>query len=627
MAYQSDTIATVINRLNIRYFLPAIQREFVWHPDQIIKLFDSIMRGYPISSFLFWELKAENRDKWEVYKFIDHFKQGGTHNELAVTDGVQQLNLVLDGQQRLTSLLIGLKGTYTVKKRYRRWDSPDAWVKQSLFLDLLKDPKIEEDDGEAGVRYGFLFMDKAPRNDRNHCWIKIGHILDFDNEDRFYEFRQNEKDKLPDDVTKGQISVFERNLDRLYRAIWKDEVISYYTEHDQDYDRVLDIFVRANEGGTKLSKSDLLLSMVTSKWGGVNAREEIYGFVDRINNDLIRKNDFDKDFIMKTCLVLCDLPVQYKVENFNNQNLALIHAKWKDIKAAIEMGVNLVNSFGIDRDTLTSANALIPIIYYFYKHPAINLRGTTRFDVKNAHWTRRWLTMALLNNVFGGQSDNLLRDLRRILQEHQAFEDFPVEAINNEIAKSGRTSYFDDNAIENFLSITYGRQVTFLALSLLYDDSNWGRVTFHQDHIFPQSMFSKKQMTEAGLDADAQERYEELMNRVGNLQLLLSTENQEKSDKDFDKWLPTRDPSFRQRHLIPHDNNLLKFGKFEEFVEARENLIRERLKIYLLIANQRRGTNHAPPEKQQLHPGHQPQAQRQARQHSHRGAARVCGGG
>jgi uncharacterized protein with ParB-like and HNH nuclease domain len=55
----------------------------------------------------------------------------------------------------------------------------------------------------------------------------------------------------------------------------------YYTETDQDYDRVLDIFVRANEGGTKLSKSDLLLSMVTSSWDGVNAREEIFNFVDR----------------------------------------------------------------------------------------------------------------------------------------------------------------------------------------------------------------------------------------------------------------------------------------------------------------------------------------------------------
>src|SRR5205085_538585 len=93
MAYQSDTIATVVNRLNVRYFLPAIQREFVWKPDQIIQLFDSLLRNYPISTFLFWELKPEHRDKWEIYRFIEHFRQEGTHNEVAATAGVQQLNL------------------------------------------------------------------------------------------------------------------------------------------------------------------------------------------------------------------------------------------------------------------------------------------------------------------------------------------------------------------------------------------------------------------------------------------------------------------------------------------------------------------------------------------------------
>ncbi len=123
MGYRSESIATAIKALNDQYFLPAIQREFVWKPEQIISLFDSIMRGYPISSFLFWQLKEENRSKWEVYRFIENAKQG-THNELANTDGVHQMMLVLDGQQRLTSLLVGLKGTYTIKIKYRRWHDP-----------------------------------------------------------------------------------------------------------------------------------------------------------------------------------------------------------------------------------------------------------------------------------------------------------------------------------------------------------------------------------------------------------------------------------------------------------------------------------------------------------------------
>ncbi len=289
MSYRSDNIAAVIKRLNNQYFLPAIQREFVWSQNQIVSLFDSIMRGYPISSFLFWELDDKNRDNWEVYKFIENASYGGTHNELASIDGIHDLTLILDGQQRLTSLIIGLKGSYTTKVKYKKWDNPIAWIKQRLYLDLLVDPRSEIEDGESGIHYGFAFLKNPPDNDVSHHWIKVGKILDFDDEDRFYEFRQDEKDKLHDSVTKGQIAIFERNLERLYRAVWKDDVISYYTENDQDYDRVLDIFVRANEGGTKLSKSNLLLSMITSKWKGVNAREEIYNFVDRLNDDLLRK--------------------------------------------------------------------------------------------------------------------------------------------------------------------------------------------------------------------------------------------------------------------------------------------------------------------------------------------------
>lgn len=585
MPYQSDTIANVVNRLNARYFLPAIQREFVWRPDQIVQLFDSLMRGYPISTFLFWDLKPENRDRWDIYSFIANFHANDTHNELASPAGVQQLTLALDGQQRLTSLLIGLKGSYTTKKKYLRWDRPDAWVKHTLYLDLFKDPEAEPEDGDLGIRYGFEFLPEEPESDETHHWFKVSRILDFDSEDRFDKFKYEERDALPDGVTRGQQRVFEKNLDRLYRVVWKNDVISFYTETDQDYDRVLDIFVRANEGGTKLSKSDLLLSMVTSKWSGVNAREEIYGFVERLNNDLDRKNDLDKDFLMKTCLVLTDLPVQYKVDNFSNQNLALIQRHWGQIKAAIENAVSLVNWFGIDRDTLTSANALIPIIYYLYRHPGPQLRGSTSASgVRNATLVRRWLTTVLLNNVFGGQSDNVLRDTRRVLQEKAAEPDFPQDALNAEVAKSGRAAYFDDSAVESFLSITYGRRTTFLALSLLYDDNSWGVTAYHQDHIFPRSLFSPKRLENSGLTPEKQARYQGLVDRVGNLQLLLAQENQEKSDQDFQQWLTTRDAGFRRRHLIPEDDGLLKFEKFEEFVLAREGLIRDRLKRLLAPA-------------------------------------------
>lgn len=581
MSYRSESIQITVGRLNSQYFLPAIQREFVWKQEQIVQLFDSILRGYPISSFLFWELKPENRDKWEAYTFISKGRDGGTHNTLASTHGVQHLTLVLDGQQRLTSLLIGLKGSYVAKKKHKRWDNPDAWVRQKLYLDLLKDPRADEENGssEPGVYYGLSFLDEVPKLNALHRWFEVGKILDFDTEEAFDDYREKAEEALPDSVTRGQTFIFRKNLERLYRAIWKDEVVAYYTESDQDYDRVLDIFVRANEGGTKLSKSDLLLSMITSKWDGVNARDEIYDFVDRLNEKRLRKNDFDKDFVMKTCLVVTDLPVAYKVENFNNQNLQKIQDSWDHIKSAIERAVDLVNFFGIDRDNLTSANALIPLIYYLFRRPDLTLRGSTPFEAGNASRVRKWIGTALLNGVFGGSSDNLLRDTRTVIQTLNGSQaDFPVEQITDVIQRSGRTASFDDYAVDNVLSLTYGLRLTFLALTLLYEESGWGTMTFHQDHIFPQSLFKPRSLEAACLDASQINQYCLKMNRIGNLQLLLAHENTAKLDKPFEEWITTRDDGFKKRHLIPDDPSLWKLERFEKFIKAREELIAARLK-------------------------------------------------
>ena len=81
MSYISSNVAGVLDRINRSYFLPAIQRPFVWQPDQIVALFDSLLKGYPISSFLLWEIKPEHRTDWEIYKFIENFRFGDTHND------------------------------------------------------------------------------------------------------------------------------------------------------------------------------------------------------------------------------------------------------------------------------------------------------------------------------------------------------------------------------------------------------------------------------------------------------------------------------------------------------------------------------------------------------------------
>src|ERR1700722_3028762 len=157
----------------------------------------------------------------------------------------------------------------------------------------------------------------------------------------------------------------------------------------------------ANDGGTKLSKSDLLLSMITSKWDGATARDEIYGFVDHLSEGLDARNKLDKDFIMKSCLVLSDLDTSYNVANFTTSNMKLIEANWKRIKISLEATFRLINRFGINGENLTSVNALLPIAYYIYRLGRGSLDGSTPFESTNTNRIHLWLLGSLLNTVFG----------------------------------------------------------------------------------------------------------------------------------------------------------------------------------------------------------------------------------
>ena len=105
----------------------------------------------------------------------------------------------------------------------------------------------------------------------------------------------------------------------------------------------------------------------------------------------------------------------------------------------------------------------------------------------------------------------------------------------------------------------------------------WGTLDYHQDHVFPRSLFTDENFQTVGVPANRWDHYRELCDRLGHLELLLAHENEEKSDKDFGEWISTRDRTFRDTHLIPEDDVLLTLGRFDEFVTAREALIRERL--------------------------------------------------
>tara|TARA_R110000751_G_scaffold71441_12_gene145043 strand:+ start:10358 stop:12151 length:1794 start_codon:yes stop_codon:yes gene_type:complete len=582
MPYSSTTIAVTVDKINQEYFLPAIQRPFVWLPGQMVALFDSLMKGYPISSFLFWDVAPENEMNWQIYKFAENFRFGNVHNEIADTSG-RKLTLVLDGQQRLTSMLIGLRGSFQVKAKGKRWDNPAAWQRKRLYIDLLVDPALipDSEDTQDDIEhpYGFELFEHPPQSGATKLWIKVGDILNYPDPKRFAVFVDKTIERLPASKNWAVVETAKRNLQRLYQMIWVDNIVSYYTETNQDYDRVLGIFVRANDGGTKLSKSDLMLSMISSKWTDISAREEIYNFVDTLNSRLDRKNDVNKDFVMKACLVLSDLDHVYKVKNFTNHNLEVMRGNWTKIQLSLKRTFQLVNSFGIDRENLTSLNALLPIAYYLHKVDLDLLSASTPFSIANAERIRRWLIAALLNRVFGGTSDSTIGAARNAISASlRDTRDFPLAALNAALTRQiKRPSNLAGEALANVMEIQYGNRQIFLLLSLLYENKGWGSINYQVDHIFPQSRLDRKFLMKNNVPMSKIEELQACTNRIGNLQLLVGAENLEKSDYSFEDWIRTRDSSFQEKHLLPDNEHLWSIMMLPKFVAERERLILQRL--------------------------------------------------
>jgi hypothetical protein len=355
-------------------------------------------------------------------------------------------------------------------------------------------------------------------------------------------------------------------------------VISHHTETDPDHERILEIFVRANSGGTELSKSDLLLSTLTLHWGGENAREVINNFVEELNTELTRKNRLNKDFVMKSCLVLLNLPVAYRVSSFTKDTCARIRERWDDIRDAIRRAVDAANAFGVDEETLTSANALIPVAFYLYQHPKLTLRGESATEVADAARVRVWLLSALLNRVLGGSSDSMLTRLRDALQqEYRPNGGFPIATLDEAVRAAGRTAASSQDAVENVLDTTYGDDTCFLALSLLYDERNWGTIQHSIDHLFSQDDFKGKNVPD---------HIKDLRDDFGNLALVIGDENSGKKNRSLHEWLETRNPDYLKRHFIPTDKALWHLDKYESFLIERRKLQKARIQqVFLFDGN------------------------------------------
>lgn len=560
MRNERNTIWKIVRALNDAesnggLWLPNIQRPFVWSEEQIERLFDSIMREYPISTLLVWRTPEKVKHR----KFITDWKDSLKVSDAYVMENTDAKGMVLDGQQRLQSLIIGLAGSYNGKE---------------LHFDVLSGAKASPED----IRYRFHFL---PAASAQWPWVNFKDILKDLSRGRKLPMHvaRSVCEAAPMGLTDEDAERVQENVARAQHEFITDENISYqlldgvddpdaYTTED-----VVEIFIRANSGGTRLGKSDLLFSLLASEWA--LADEEMEELLDELNRT---GYGFDRDFVLKSCLVMLGQGAKYEVTKFRKPEVReAFVTNWTALSDAIKAVRDFLHgkTFLKSDKAVPSYLGLIPLIYLRYTYP-----GQWNTTVGREDYVLR----TMLTGAFSGTPDNLIDRCVKSIDERKAFE---LDEIFHIIRSDGRSL---EVTPETIIGTRYGKPQSHLLFNLWYRAFDYEPALEdnlpQQDHIFPQSFLSsQKELNPQSGRSRSMYRADE-QHQIANLALLTAKENgfQGKSGELPETWIPKQikdDPNFLDRHLIPKDPELWKSANFRKFIEARRVLILERFKPYL----------------------------------------------
>ena len=563
MSYQKLSIKEAINFIDSgRMFLPEIQRKFVWKETQIENLFDSLILGYPIGALLFCRTSKKNinnsEDSLNLYRFIREYHERDNHDNqkesLPLTTDYESYYIVLDGQQRLSSLYIAIKGSVAYKLPRCWWNVDASFPKKELYMNVNSSLTSKVQDDDDTKRFNFLTQKEYEEDPFK--WFKVKEIFRHDNEYDLFEYVAK---NYPENK-----QLAGKNIMALYKVLTAKDTspLSFYEIEEADYDDVLNIFVRVNSSGTPLSKTDLLFSTLVSSWTG--GREEIESLVNTMNGK-VDKFSFDTDFVMRAALTLTDSPINLKIESFKKTNVLKISENWEKIKHALLDMVEFLTKSGFSDESITSYNALIPIAYYLYRGGALSKENIASF--------KYYFIVAQLKSVFSVASNTVIAETRRCVQKINNFkkELFSIDLFNDIKLTGGMNFNVSEDLINKCFEYDKG-SYTFMLLSLLYPEIKLDVAVFHQDHVHPYAGFDNKRMKKAGFDKNTTEKWQAVRNKLANLQLLQGSENESKNDTVLVEWVAAGNSV----KYMPQDISY-ELKDFELFYEGRKALMKAEL--------------------------------------------------
>lgn len=545
MPNQIETIRKFVNYLNNSseqggYWLPNIQRPFVWKKEQIEKLYDSILRQYPIGTLLVWKTKSPIKRR----KFIDNYKKNSNLLDFYVPEDDETKMLVLDGQQRLQSLFIGLRGSYDGEE---------------LYFDILSGKGESAEDikfifkflKNSSAKFPFVrFKDLVFSNDRTRIIAaKISENISCSEE---------EKGKIFDNIEIVR-EVFCTQDNILFQLIDGVDRKDVYEDDD-----IVEIFIRANSGGTFLGKSDLLFSLLTVSWD--EAEKNIDELLYDLNSTGYR---FNRDFILKVALVLLNKGAKYEISKFRSKEVKSgIEEQWEKIAKAVRFVKDFIysRSFLKTDETLPSDASLIPLIYTYFHFPE-------SWKVERLADYLDYLVKVNLTGVFGGVNDSFTDALINCVKENKGFLKNEIFGVIKEKGKSIEVTR------ESLLLYKYSSNSIHLLFNLWYGfnyQPAWDGNKPQIDHIFPQRLLKEEKIINPETGKKTLWKYKtEDRDQIANLMLLTALENgsANKSDTEPHIWFENKSEDYLEKHLIPRDKNLWKIDRYEDFIEARKILL------------------------------------------------------
>ncbi|MEV6660678.1 DUF262 domain-containing protein [Nocardia fluminea] len=490
--------------------LPEFQRGYVWNRDQVRGLMRSLYLGYPVGGLLVWETGSE---------------------EIAVrgsTTGSGLRQLLLDGQQRITTLYGIIRGT-----------APSFFEGDEIaFTGLHFDVDRE------------LFEFQVPGRDTAPAWIDITEL--------FAQGPMHYLSRFPDESPET-LALYLDRLNKVREVANREFNVETITGSDRTVDEVVDIFNRVNSGGTKLSKGDLALATLCAQWP--QARGNLRDHLIRWDKD---GYTFTLDWLLRNVIA---------VGNGRAHFDALGDLAPAEFEQALVATTEQVDTFldtvagrlGLDHDRVLMGRYAIPVITRL-----LFLNGG-RFD-DDLHRDRvlYWYVHSALWGRFSGSTETFLQ------QDYDTLERGGINALIGSLERLRGGSL--DLCADDFAGATRGSRFYPLLYMLTRVDGSrdlgtgselgieqFGERTPVQVHY----LFPKTLLRDAGYERNE-------INAIANFCFLSpgsEAELGEREPADYFAEVERRNPGALASQWIPTDPSLWRVENYREFLRARRKML------------------------------------------------------